>query len=520
MAKTKTKGFLCLSFALLGLASCAAKFRFESYVFPSLETTPFSQIDGENFMRLGYYRSLRTSKGMIQSRLSDIYNINHKRYVVPSSGTPYLTVIPVDFSDYPMEKCGPNAIDQIREAFFGDAAFNQFYSLAEYYDKASFHRLQIQGEVTPTAFRSSETYAVLKTKNNASQTKAALLRIHEEAVEWYNQQNFTHELGPNDPVYFVYSAPYSGMDGGTSSRSSMMWAFTVNEPAPICWSSFHMAHPTADGQMDSHTFIHEFGHMLGLKDYYDQNSYSELSSCAPMGRMDMMDCSLGEHNPFSKMLLEWTRPYVPLGECEITLRPFTGNGDCLLLPIGGYNETPYDEYLLVEYYVPGYLNSADATLRPDPLMSLPKNSGIRVYHVDGRLGLFNERAKAPIAYLDEDTDIGTNNIDLYCDNSGYVRQGYVTSARGFLIQSLQAGNSGRLIENFIAADHDEDYPVGAKFAHMRDVLFDKGQGIDASFANLDAHKSGASLEYGFEVSELSLSYAKLRVFPLAEAAGE
>lgn len=516
MSSRKTKGLLFLPLVLAGLSACSAKFRFSSYVFPALETEQFTRIEGENQYRLGYYPSIRTSRGLIRSRLSDLYSLGNKRYVVPSCGTPYLTVIPVDFSDYPMENCGPDAIEQIREAFFGDSAFNQFFSLAEYYDRASMHRLQVQGEVTPKAFRSSETYAVLKTKNNASQTKAALLRIHEEAVAWYNEQGYERTLDEHDPIYFVYSAPYSGMEDGSSSRSSMMWAFTINEPAPICWSSFYMAHPTAEGMMDAHTFIHEFGHMLGLKDYYDQNSYSDLSACSPMGRMDMMDCSLGEHNPFSKMLLDWARPYIPTGECTITLKPFTGNGDCLLLPIGSFNETPFDEYLLVEYYVPGYLNSADATLRPDPMMSLPKNSGVRVYHVDGRLGLFNDRAKAPVAYLTEDVDIGGNNIDLYCDNSGYVRQGYATSQRGFLVQSLQAGKSGRLIENYIAADHDEDIAVGGKVARLRDSLFDKGQGIDASFTHLDPHKADAKLTFGFEITELSLTYATLRCFPLEQ----
>lgn len=516
MTFSKRKGLFLLSFALLGLTSCAAKFRFEAYVFPELETTPFSQIDGENYYRLGYYRSIRTTKGMIPARLGDLYAVGNQRYVVPSLGTPYLTVIPVDFSDYPYEKCGANAIEQIREAFFGDTAFNQFYSLAEYYDKTSFHRLQVQGEVAPKPFRSEETYAVLKTKNNASQTKAALLKIHEDAVAWYNEQDYGRTLDEHDPIYFVYSAPYSGMEGGSSSRSSMMWAFTVNEPAPICWSSFYMAHPAEDGALDAHTFIHEFGHMLGLKDYYDQNSYSDLSACSPMGRMDMMDCSLGEHNPFSKMSLEWARPYIPKGECEITLRPSSGNGDCLLLPIGDYNGTPFDEYVLLEFYVPGYLNSADASLRPDPLMSLPKLSGVRAYHVDARLGLFNDRAKAPVSYLTEETEIGNNNIDLYCDNSGYVRQGHAMSQRGFLIQALEDGDSGLLIENFIAADHNEDLPVDNKVAHLRDVLFEKGEGIDEGFTNLNPHKTGADLTFGFEISELSLTYAKIRCFPLGE----
>lgn len=496
---------------MLPLVSCSSKTTFEPYRYFDLRSDDYDAVLKNGYHRLGEYTSLSSSDiEEIPAKLASIYSYGNARKVLRSTGNAYLTVIPVDFEDYPYQG---DFRTPIQAAFFGDTHGNQYVSLAEYYDRASYHRLHVGGEVTEQAFRANETYASLKSKNNASQTKAALTKIYNDAVAWYNELGTGRTLTPDDAVYFVYSAPYSGMDGGTSSRSSMMWAFAVNEPAPIGWSSFHMMHPSSTGQVDAHTFIHEFGHLLGLKDYYDQNSYSELSPCSPLGRMDMMDCSLGEHNAFSKMMLNWAHPYVPDGECTVTLRTSSGNEDMLLLPLTDYNGTPYDEYLLLEFYTPNYLNYADSTLRADVDMSLFRSSGIKAYHVDGRLGLYETRSKNPVAVLNPETEVGGNSLDLYCDNSGYTSGGYATSSKGFLIQLLDASSgSMKLVENYIASDHIEDRRIDGKVAHIRDSLFHVGQGIDASFKDVSFH-SKQSLEFGFKVQEITSAYCTINVFP-------
>ncbi len=273
-----------------------------------------------------------------------------------------------------------------------------------------------------------------------------------------------------------------------------------------------MMHPREDGTVDAHTYIHEFGHMLGLSDYYDPSSDSESPISSPLGRMDMMDCSLGEHNAFSKMALGWTRPYVPSGETTIRLRPYSGNGDCILLPLTDYNGTPFDEYLLLEYYTPSYLNRADAKLRSDPAMSLMKESGLRAYHVDGRLGLFQSRGGERSAILSPSVAVGGNSLDFAFDNSGIAVGRYVTAKKGgFLIQCLDASSSsGKLLERYVASDHTEDIKSGGATLHLRDSLFREGRGIDSSFTDLSFH-SGQKLSYGFVVKEITATYAEIQI---------
>lgn len=511
----KCWGKLVLAGCAVSLFACG-NFRYAAYTFGALDQTQFRMSSYEDYYRQGEYSGLKTlDKGEIPAKIADIYSYGPKRKVLPSTGKTYLTVIPVDFVDVGFS-VNENVHDAISEAFFGDSSFNQYVSLAEYYDKSSYHRLQVEGEVTKDIFRCPDTYASLLAKANASQTKSALTRIYNAAIEWYNQQDYGRTLTSGDAVYFVYLAPYSGMEDGRSARSSMMWAFTVNDPAPICWSSYYMMHVRDNGAVDAHTYIHEFGHMLGLRDYYDANSYSDLSACSPLGRMDMMDCSLGEHNAFSKMMLDWMRPYVPTGECEITLRPSSGNGDALLLPLTTYNGTPYDEYLLLEYYTPSYLNAADATLRTDPKMSLMKKSGIKAYHVDGRLAVFDERGKTPVSFLGENVTVGNHTIDFYYENSGYEEGGYIRGLSGFMIHLLDASSkSMALVENYIASDHNEDIAVGGEVAHLRDCLFNVNEGVDLSTSELSFHKN-ETLSYGFKVTEIAPTHAKISVFPLSK----
>ena len=77
---------------------------------------------------------------------------------------------------------------------------------------------------------------------------------------------------------------------------------------------------------DARTYIHETGHMLGLIDYYSDNS------SAPAGMVDMMDFNIGDHNAYSKFSLGWVNPRIATKSGEYTLKPFQENGDCIIVP--------------------------------------------------------------------------------------------------------------------------------------------------------------------------------------------
>lgn len=501
-----------LAFGSTVLCSCGRTLSYEPYAYDALVTEPIAAVTKDGYYRPSEYQSLSAKDvPSIGPTLSDVYSYGDARYVVPSLGEASITVIPVTFADYPSAEANENGLVALNEVFFGDKAGNQYYSLAEFYDRSSFHRFHVKGKVVPHYFQSPDSYATLETKRNAAQTKNALVKLYASAIAWHNAlPDIESELQMGDPVYFVYFAPYSGMNGGQSQRSSMMWAFALNDPAPLGWTSYYMVNG-GDNRLDAHTLIHEFGHMLGLKDYYDTDANSSLAPISPLGRMDMMDCSLGDHASFSKMLLGWTNPFVATGPCEISLRPSQGNGDCVLLS-ADWNGTPFDEYILLEYYTPSYLNATDASLHDESGFSLMNKAGIKAYHVDARLGLYGDRAKAPLGYLSEETALGVNGLDFHNENTGTVSGEKISRGSGFLIQLLDASSSsGELVKYYVASDHNEDRESGGETIRFRDCLFQKGQGIcGENFADLKLD-NGKELPLGFEVVSITPTEAKIRI---------
>ncbi|MCI7527489.1 MAG: hypothetical protein MSA65_04215, partial [Mollicutes bacterium] len=137
---------------------------------------------------------------------------------------------------------------------------------------------------------------------------------------------------------------------------------------------------------DAHTLIHETGHMLGAEDYYSYDGESRGYS----GGLDMMDLNIGDHSAFTKYLFSWVKPYLldlssSLNKFEITLNTFESSGDCLIIPSSSFNNSPYGEYLIIEYLTNDYLNNFDSSSCYYEGIYFYSTRGIRVFHVNSRL---------------------------------------------------------------------------------------------------------------------------------------
>ena len=71
----------------------------------------------------------------------------------------------------------------------------------------------------------------------------------------------------------------------------------------------------------------------------------------------MQDYNVGGHDPFSSYALGWGKAYIPAESMTINLKPFATSGEMILLTpnFNKYN-SPFDEYILLEYYTPTGLN--------------------------------------------------------------------------------------------------------------------------------------------------------------------
>ena len=483
------------------LCGCSPKEATYTKFQSELTDSSFEVIQGEGYYRPANWKTLvgkeeEYSVNDRQETMSHFAPYGEKSYCLPSVGEVPVALIPVGFE-------GSSSLDltRIKAAFMGESSDTVYHSVRSYYWYCSGGRLLLDFEIADAFFPCP--YTVEELANQAgSGAKTTLTAIYRKAMEWLEENYNSAYIRLKDfykespiPVYFLYDSPYAGMAGVSASTNSMLWAFSINSPAPISWSSIYMT--GEDTLPDAHTFIHETGHLLGLEDYYDTIDGSLRWS--PLGRMDMMDCSVGDQNSFSKLLLNWSRPYVVTGDCEITIRQSTYNNDCILL-CPDWNGTPYDEYILLELYTPGLLNGKDASDQRALSARLPEKPGVKVYRVNSELGVYyNTRLIGPFR---ADSVVGEGQGLNYCHDN--------TLTAPYLIQLLDKGSgSAALADYYVASDSVKTFSENGASRTTSEALFYEGDGIKGdNFADLGF--GFGDLGFEFEVTYLSGSEATVR----------
>lgn len=324
---------------------------------------------------------------------------------MPSHGHAKLLVVPVVFSDdTTSEEDRETNRETMEKAFFGAAEDTTWQSVQSYYYESSYHQLHLEGEVAKT-ITSVKTFSYY----NTSKLDTAINTLAEElfdllfTADGAQYQGKESEWDSNgdgvvDGIYFIPNTPID-------SATSLGWAFTTHHYFSLaraaegtkkrfqafgtyCWSSIHFTNRAASDRgsalkPDSHTYIHEMGHQLGLDDYYDPNTQASEKA----GGSTMQDCNIGDHDGFSKYLWGWTVPQAVTDKnseasITVTLKPSETSGDGLILT-SGWNGTALDEYLYIEYYTPTGLNAHDAAKSYESAdQQCVQTSGIRVWHVD------------------------------------------------------------------------------------------------------------------------------------------
>jgi hypothetical protein len=152
-----------------------------------------------------------------------------------------------------------------------------------------------------------------------------------------------------------FSDIYYRIDGKSLFRYSWQWD---SRPYP--------------GTFNPRVVIHETGHALGLPDYYDYDG--TVGPGGGVGGLDMMDSVWGDHNCFSKLLLDWISPQVyNLFSRRVTLGA-SGNTQDAVLAMPEFNpDSPYCEFFMVQN-----------RFRLENDQEYPAN-GLLVWHIDARL---------------------------------------------------------------------------------------------------------------------------------------
>ncbi|NPA44761.1 MAG: M6 family metalloprotease domain-containing protein [Chlorobi bacterium] len=299
---------------------------------------------------------------------------------MPTKGDVNILVLLVEFQDYPHYT--EQAVVENKVLGEGDSAAYPYESLKNYYERASYSQLHFQGNVLGW-------YSAPYSRSEVVKTTAGRETLIKEIFTYYDEQGVDFSQFDNDGNgsidYFaiVWTGPHEDWAefwwGYQTSFSDSSFSVDGVRLAAYSWQWENYNYPdTYDSSLTNiefspKTLIHETGHALGLPDYYDYDS--SIGPKGGVGGLDMMAASWGDHNCFSKFVLDWLEPSVIIndGEHEVILNP-SENDQNVVLVMPDYNETtPYSEFFMVQYRK----REGNDTTYP--------NSGLLIWHVDAVL---------------------------------------------------------------------------------------------------------------------------------------
>lgn len=454
---------------------------------------------------------------------------------LPSKGTTKLLVLPIEFSDAPFSQ---TTLSDLQIALGGTANQTDYWeSVASFYEKSSYGKVHLE-------FEMADVYKVGKTQKQvydenvkqsgsgySSDNGAFLIRAAQEAYKAkkgaeYIKNNFdVDKNGWIDGIVAVYSGKDNVKGNLSYDKANYYWAYTywcvgAETSSTLTWTAPSIADPTPNlyfwlsydfiyeavksPRVDAHTLIHETGHMFGLDDYYpDQNSGSKFNAA---GCWSMMDQNILDHDLFSKLVLGWVDPIIVTGTGEVTINPAPSSGDCIIIPGSKWNETVYDEYILVEFYTPTNLNYLDSHYQyPNRLLGY-FNPGVKIYHVDARLVSRNKySAGMNYSYVDDPKTIPAS--------TGW------DSRTGYRIAATNCHKDANVADTSFSLLHLMEATGINTFANDGhggvDTLFYKGGEFSMSrfgqkfFPKKTTLNSGATFDYTVKVTDVTASSATI-----------
>ena len=383
-------------------------------------------------------------------------------YGMPTSGTVKVLVIPIGFDNY---KKTPEMRTNIEKAFFGKNYNTNtgWESLSAYYYKSSYGKLNITGTVTDwyTPKRSESYYAKYEDSNDYYIGSTLLL---EEALEYFSNKYDYSSFDANkdgyiDAVYMIYNNPIGGNGFGT--QEEFYWAFTSwdynvdsRDYANVKGFSYvfmgyefflqNTSYVNVYNGLNCETVVHETGHLLGLVDYYDYDE-SDRYNKGGYGGCDMMDHNIGDHGPYSKILLNWVEPVVVSRSGIYQIPSFTTSGTTLLIPANGTFSTIYDEYYLIDLYTYDGLNKLHM---PSFFQSKSQYAGIRVSHVNSSL----EYDREYLPYFKYD-NTDTKNKMITILEADYIGDFHIVNSYSTLAQTSDFYAKGQTFGNGYYSDY-------------------------------------------------------------------
>ena len=451
----------------------------ENYVVGNIKESDGTIVSKEN-RKLKLGDTLEMSVGQYSEFLPIVIDVVDDKktlhevlpFVSPEAvGTINNLVIPLAFNDQNNRKTEENMeliykmlgniIDEKGNVVKYSPNIEGVYSLSEYYNIASYNKIQINSFVT-------DWYDLdISFENNKSKSLESYEGLDEKIIEWVLEYypNLNMSLFDKDgnalfdSIIFINTADMYGEEGyyrtGFAGAYRLMKEYTdkytntLEKPGINTYININLGFFFDDQivneemkGLNNKTLIHEYGHVFGLVDYYDT-----IGSLKPLGGYDMQDANLGDWNPFSKYSVGWITPNVITEEVfngstsiDVKIESFTETGGVLLIPAisHDYNGTPFDEYIMLELFTPTGLNKYDSID-----YGINETIGVKMYHVNA---VYEKRVL--IGKTGENHEIGT----IHFSNS----TGLDSEKGHFLIEVIQSDKVNTLTSKNSFGNQIED----------------------------------------------------------------
>jgi M6 family metalloprotease-like protein len=289
---------------------------------------------------------------------------------MPTTGTVHILALLISFNDYP----GTTPASTFESRLFGSGSGSPpFDSLKNFYERSSYGQLNITGSVLGW-------YQAPYARATVAETDAGRQNLIKEALNYYEAQghDFSQYDNDGDGTIDYFCVFWTGPHG---EWASFWWGYYTwftdsayrldgKRLTNYSWQWELYSYPS--GGFTPSVIIHETGHALGVPDYYDYDD--AVGPRGGVGGLDIMDGS-GDHNCFSKFMLDWITPtVVSSGGRTVTLRASGLYPDAVLF-MPGASGGIFEEYFMVQNRA---RSGNDTGL-------FTGSDGLVVWHVDARL---------------------------------------------------------------------------------------------------------------------------------------
>ena len=362
----------------------------------------------------------------------------------------------VEFNNAKFDNSKKMSEEALKNELFGEGEAKYPYeSLTAYIERASYGNLTMTGDVFYCSLNANiEDYST--DSSGREKMMKDVLNAMDEKIDYSDYDGD----GDGDIDVLTFTPP---LENASASLKKYWYAathtwyydhyFTIDGVKVVKYVGMDTVPYKNNMYTFKRDYTHEFGHCMGLQDYYkyESDDYEGLKGTAGYCKMDD---SLGDYCTFSKLMAGWLREdevqvynYAKGGTQEFTISDPAMKGSCLILPLKNWNGNYTSEYFMVEYQsCEG--NNYDVT---NFLNGYQYNTGIRVLHVEAEMQTNFWRKKEFEYYNYSDSYNGDDKqriLRLVNDpKHGFVKPGEkLTGLKAYDTDGYETVDTGYVIE--------------------------------------------------------------------------